>query len=315
VRDAQEVDFVEAAQMMHVEACSQQNGAEWGLNRVAQRKMELHGQFRYDSKAGEGVDAYIIDTGIRATHQDFGTRAKMIANFVNDGQFTDCNGHGTHVAGTVGGTAYGVAKKVTLYGVKVLGCNGSGSNSGVIAGIDLSADEAQVSGRPSVINMSLGGSLSTATNAAVDAASNSGVTVVVAAGNSNADACNYSPASAKQVLSVGATTVASKGGVQEDARSTFSNYGSCVHIFAPGQNIKSTWIDDNTDVNTISGTSMASPHVCGLAALYISYSGKSKPADVKAQLINDATTSEIDLLCVNSACNKSPNRMAFVGCE
>jgi len=314
VRNAPEVDYVEAAQMMHASACSQQTNAIWGLTRVAQRKMELHGKFPYDATAGGGVDAYIIDTGILDTHVDFENRAKMLANFVNDGIFTDCNGHGTHVAGTVGGKTYGVAKKVNLFGVKVLGCTGSGSNAGVIDGIKYATTQGKNSGRPSVINMSLGGSLSTATNQAVDEASKNGITVVVAAGNSNADACNYSPASAKEVLCVGATTVASKGGTQEDARATFSNYGSCVKIFAPGQNIQSAWIDDNTDTNSISGTSMASPHVCGLAALYISATGKSDPTTVKNALTDGATPSEIDLLCSNSACNKSPNKMAFVGC-
>jgi len=315
VRSADEVAHVEADQMMHVAAsCHQQTGSEWGLSRLWQRTMSLHGKFTYDSTGGAGVNAYIVDTGIRVTHSDFAGRCSWGANFVNDGKNTDCNGHGTHVAGTVGGTTYGVAKKVTLIAVKVLGCTGSGTNSGVIAGIDYSAESAIESGKPSVINMSLGGSLSTATNAAVDAANDAGIVVVVASGNSNADACGFSPASAKKVLSIGATTIADNGGQMEDARSTFSNYGSCVHLFAPGQNIKSAWIDDNSDTNSISGTSMASPHVCGLAALYMSASGQSNPETVKTHIKNSATTNEIDLLCANSACNKSPNKMAYIHC-
>jgi subtilisin family serine protease len=312
VRAASEVDYVEAVQMMHVaQSCDVQKPSEWGLTRVTQRVMDLHGEYRYNTVGGTNVNVYVIDTGILDTHTDFGGRAKQLVNYVNDGKNVDCNGHGTHVAGTIGGTVYGIAKKANLFGVKVLSCSGSGTNDGVIKGINYVTTSGT---RPAVINMSLGGGLSTAVNAAVDAAFDAGVLPVVAAGNSNADACNYSPASSKKVLTVAASAIANKQGNNEDARASYSNYGTCVDIFGPGSSIKSAWIKSNTDTNVISGTSMASPHVCGVAALYMSVSGKSDPQTVKDALIDGATGSEVDLICTNSACDKTPNKMVYSVC-
>ena len=202
----------------------------------------------------------MIDTGIRASHQEFAGRIGNGFTAITDGQGTnDCNGHGTHVAGTTGGTTYGVAKQVTLHPVRVLSCSGSGSNSGVIAGVDwVTANHV----KPAVANMSLGGGVSTALDNAVQNSIAAGVSYAVAAGNSNANACNYSPARAANAVTVGSTT-------SSDARSSFSNFGTCVDLFAPGSSITSAWYTSNTATNTISGTSMASPHVAGALALYL----------------------------------------------
>jgi len=225
---------------------------------------------------------------------------------------TDCNGHGTHVAGTVGGTTYGVAKKVTLVGVKVLGCTGSGTNAGVISGIDYAANNRK--GRPGVANMSLGGGKSQATNNAVAAAVRSGLTMVVAAGNENQDACNVSPASEPLAVTVGSTEVSDDDAIQEDARSSFSNFGTCVKIMAPGSLIKSAWYTSNSATNTISGTSMASPHVCGAAALVLSENPTATPAQVLASLSDASTVGEINMVCSTTACRNTPNKMLFSAC-
>lgn len=232
--------------------------ASWGLDRIDQRTLPLNNLYN-SAVTGAGVHAYIIDTGIRATHQEFSGRMGAGYDFIDtDPDPADCNGHGTHVAGTVGGITYGVAPDVTLHAVRVLDCGGSGTTSGVIAGIDwVIANHI----KPAVINMSLGGGVSTAMNDAVARAHAAGITVVVAAGNSNADACSHSPASAPEAITIGSTT-------SLDARSSFSNFGTCVDIFAPGSSITSAWIGNDTASNTISGTSMASPHVAGAAALY-----------------------------------------------
>lgn len=277
-------------------AYATQSPVTWGLDRIDQRNLPLSNSFTY-TRNGAGVHAYIIDTGIRATHVEFTGRVGAGRDIVgNDNDPNDCNGHGTHVSGTVGGTTYGVAKGVTLHAVRVLNCAGSGSNSGVIAGIDWVRLNHV---KPAVANMSLGGGASSAIDQAVANAVGAGVTMVVAAGNSNANACNYSPARAPSAITVGATT-------STDARASYSNFGSCLDIFAPGSSITSAWRTSNTATNTISGTSMASPHVAGVAALYLAGNTGASPATVANALIAAATTG-----VVTGAGTGSPNRLLF----
>jgi len=278
IRRNPSVLFIE--QDMTMEASVTQSGATWGIDRIDQRTLPLSGTFTY-SQTASGVFAYIVDTGIRSTHTEFSTRVLAGRNFVSGKNTTeDCNGHGTHVAGTVGGTKYGVAKGVRLIPVRVLGCNGSGTNSGVIAGVDYVAKD--VGRRPAVANMSLGGGISTALDAAVSNAIAAGVTFVVAAGNSNADACLSSPARVPSAITVGATS-------DVDARASFSNWGNCLDIFAPGVNITSAWSSGNTAVSTISGTSMAAPHVAGVAALILSASPNASPSTIATTIANSAS--------------------------
>ncbi len=245
------------------------------------------------------MTAYIIDTGIRPTVSDFGGRASIGTDTVGDGQNgVDCNGHGTHVAGTIGGTKYGVAKSVSLVAVRVLDCSGSGTWSGVIAGIDWVTAHHTAN---AVANMSLGGGASSAVDTAVANSVASGVTYAVAAGNSNADACTSSPARAPSAITVGATT-------STDARASYSNFGTCVDLFAPGSGITSDWNTSDTATNTISGTSMATPHVVGSAALYLGDNKGSSPATVTTALLNAATPNK-----VTAAGAGSPNLLDFVG--
>ena len=242
----------------------------WGLDRLDQRDLPLNGSFTYPN-TGAGVTAYIIDTGIRTSHSDFGGRATWGINTTGDGNNTDCNGHGTHVAGTVGGSQYGVAKGVKLIAVKVLNCAGSGSFSGVVAGIDWVTSHHQP-GQPAVANMSLGAYGSdTASENAVRSSIADGVTYAIASGNSNDNACNYTPARVGEAITVNAST-------NTDARASFSNFGTCTDVFAPGQNITSAWISSDTATNTISGTSMAAPHVAGAAALVLGATPQATPA-------------------------------------
>lgn len=262
-------------------AVGTQTSPPWGLDRIDQANLPLNQTYNYPDQAGQGVNVYIVDTGINATHSDFSGRVGAGYDYVDgDSNPDDCNGHGTHVAGTIGGTTYGVAKKVTLHAVRVLDCGGSGTWSNVISGIDWV--RLNHSGA-SVANMSLGGSKNQAVNDAVTNAIAAGVTFAVAAGNSNADACSYSPSSTPTALTVGATD-------NTDARASFSNYGTCLDIFAPGVNILSSWIGSNSATNTISGTSMASPHVAGAAALYLGSSPSATPAQVAAALTAAATS-------------------------
>lgn len=277
-----------------------QNNATWGLDRIDQRDLPRNGTYTFNF-TGSGITAYIIDTGIRATHTDFGGRVNVGAGFtsINDGRGTsDCNGHGTHVAGTVGGATWGVAKSVTLVPVRVLNCNGSGTTSGVVAGIDYVTSHHQA-GTPAVANMSLGGGASSSIDTAVNNSINDGVTYVVAAGNSNANACNYSPARVPNAITVGSTTTS-------DARSSFSNFGTCVDIFAPGSGITSAWATTDTATNTISGTSMASPHVAGVAALVLQDNPGASVSTVTSAIINNATLNK-----VTNAGSGSPNRLLF----
>ncbi len=288
------VAYVEPDQVVH--AFPSQTPATWGLDRIDQRDLPLNNTYNYN-QTGQTVHAYIIDTGMRATHQQFTGRVGNGADFVGDGQGTnDCNGHGTHVAGTTGGTTYGVAKLVTLHAVRVLNCQGSGTNSGVIAGVNwVTANH----GSPAVANMSLGGGISTALDSAVTNSVNSGVSYAVAAGNSNANACNSSPARAPAANTVGSTT-------STDARSSFSNFGTCLDIFAPGSSITSSWNTSDTATNTISGTSMASPHVAGAIALYLQTNPGATPSAVTNALIANSTLNH-----VTNAGSGSPNRLLY----
>jgi len=280
------VAYVEADGEVH--AVTTQSSATWGLDRIDQRALPLSGTFTY-TNTGSGVNAYIIDTGIRFSHGDFGGRATSGYDAIDGGTADDCNGHGTHVAGTVGGSTWGVAKSVTLVGVRVLDCDGSGSWSGVIAGVDwVTANHA--AGAPAVANMSLGGGASSAVDTAVRNSIADGVSYAVAAGNGNMagiaqDACKYSPARVAEAMTIGATD-------KTDRKASWSNYGNCVDWFAPGVSITSAWHTGDTATNTISGTSMATPHVAGVAALYLQSSPGASPSTVRDALYN-ATTKAI----------------------
>ncbi len=296
LRGNPDVAFIEADQRVSIDAT--QSPATWGLDRIDQRNLPLSNSYTYDA-TGSGVTAYIIDTGIRASHSELGGRVGSGYTAISDGNGTnDCHGHGTHVAGTVGGSTYGVAKQVTLRPVRVLDCAGSGSTSGVIAGVDWVTSN-HAAGTPAVANMSLGGGVSSALDTAVTNSINDGVTYAVAAGNENTNACNGSPSRVGAALTVGSTT-------STDARSSFSNYGTCLDLFAPGSSITSAWHTSDSATNTISGTSMATPHVAGVAALYLQGNPSASAATVSSAIVNGATSG-----VVTGAGSGSPNRLLY----
>ncbi|KAL6044470.1 Regulatory P domain of the subtilisin-like proprotein convertase [Balamuthia mandrillaris] len=319
VKYVQENQVVRAIQLKG-ESCSQQSiEVPWGLDRIDQRSVDLTGKFRYKSSAGQNVDAYIIDTGIQVTHKQFEGRAEWGTNTAGDGQGRDCHGHGTHVAGTVGSLYYGVAKKTTLIAVKVLACDGYGSDATVIAGVEWATNHhhSKQNKRPSVANMSLGGGFSPALNEAVNASITAGITYAVAAGNDDYDACFVSPASVETAITVGATEIANIKSYEKDARSYYSNYGSCLSVLAPGTLIKSTWIgESDEEVKTISGTSMASPHVAGVAALFLDVNPEATPKDVKGFILDNALEGKVVLGCepTESTCPQTPNRLLYFAC-
>ncbi|MFH0179306.1 S8 family peptidase [Streptomyces cacaoi] len=272
-----------------------QSSAPWGLDRVDQTSLPLSGTYTYPDTAGSGVTAYVIDTGVRITHSQISGRASYGYDAVDgDTTASDGNGHGTHVATTIAGSTYGVAKKAKIVAVRVLDNAGSGTTAGVIAGIDWVTNNHS---GPSVANLSLGGGASTTLDTAVRNSIASGVTYAVAAGNSSANASSYSPARVTQAITVGATT-------STDARASYSNYGSVLDIFAPGSSITAGWYTSDTATNTISGTSMATPHVAGAAAVYLAGHTSATPAQVATALVNGATSN-----VVTSPGTGSPNKL------
>ncbi|EXE50097.1 MULTISPECIES: S8 family peptidase [Acinetobacter] len=285
---------VENDTVVNIDATTQTN-PDWGLDRIDQKALPLNSTYSY-SQTGTGTTAYIVDTGILSTHQEFSGRVLNGYTAISDGNgTTDCNGHGTHVAGTVGGTTYGVAKNVKLVPVRILGCDGSGASSNVIAGLDWILKNGS---KPAVVNMSLGGAASSSLDSAVENLYNNGYVMVVAAGNSNTDACTSSPARTSNAITVAATD-------NTDTRASYSNYGSCVDIFAPGSQINSSWIGSNTATKVLNGTSMATPHVAGVVAELLQSTPTATPQTITSNLLNQATS---DVVKNPSG---SPNRLLY----
>ncbi|TWP44782.1 S8 family serine peptidase [Lentzea tibetensis] len=274
---------------------TQQNPPSWGLDRVDQRDLPLSNSYTYDTTASS-VTAYVIDTGVRTTHQTFGGRATWGTNTSGDGNNSDCHGHGTHVAGNIGGSQYGLAKAAKVVAVKVLNCQGSGTTAGVVGGIDWVTANAV---KPAVANMSLGGGADATLDSAVRRSIAAGITYAIASGNSNTDACTTSPARVTEAITVNAST-------RTDTRASFSNFGTCTDIFAPGEGITSSWNTNDTATNTISGTSMATPHVAGAAALWLETHRTDTPAQVAAGLFAASTANK-----VTNPGTGSPNRLLF----
>ncbi|RKP08646.1 putative subtilase-family protease [Thamnocephalis sphaerospora] len=296
LRKDNRVELVEPQRIMEI-AAIQPSPPSWGLTRISQRTPSIPGPYVYPDSAGRDIDVWVIDTGIQTSHTDFEGRAIFGASFVDGEANTDLNGHGTHVAGTVAARSYGVAKQAKVFAVKVLNAQGAGSNAGVIAGIQYVVQNAR-RGR-AVINMSLGGGRSTAMDAAVAAAVAANIPVIVAAGNSARDACDFSPAGAVGAFAVAASDIT-------DTQASFSNYGRCAKLYAPGVAITSLWIGSDGVTRTISGTSMASPHAAGVAALYMSAGTINTVAALYEALVTSATP---DLIKQSSP--NTPNRLLY----
>ncbi|HCQ9538101.1 TPA: S8 family peptidase [Acinetobacter baumannii] len=285
---------VESDTIVNIDATTQSN-PDWGIDRIDQKALPLNSTYSY-LQTGSGSTAYIVDTGILSSHQEFSGRVLSGYTAISDGNgTTDCNGHGTHVAGTVGGTTYGVAKSVNLVPIRILGCDGSGASSNVIAGLDWILKNGK---KPAVVNMSLGGATSSSLDSAVENLFNNGYVMVVAAGNSNTDACSSSPARVSKAITVAATD-------NTDTRASYSNYGSCVDIFAPGSQINSSWIGSNTATKILNGTSMATPHVAGVVAEMLQSTPTASPQTISTNLLNQASSNVV------KNPSGSPNRLLY----
>lgn len=285
---------IENDTVMKIDATTQSN-PDWGLDRIDQKALPLNSAYSY-LQTGSGTTAYIVDTGILSSHQQFSGRVLSGYTAISDGNgTTDCNGHGTHVAGTVAGSTYGVAKNVNLVPIRILGCDGSGASSNVIAGLDWILKNGK---KPAVVNMSLGGDASTSLDSAVENLFDNGYVMVVAAGNSNTDACSASPARVSKALTVAATD-------STDTRASYSNYGSCVDIFAPGSQINSSWIGSNTATKVLNGTSMATPHVAGVVAEMLQSTPTATPQTISTNLLNQASSNVV------KNPSGSPNRLLY----
>lgn len=285
---------VENDTIMKIDATTQSN-PDWGLDRIDQKNLPLDSAYSY-LQTGSGTTAYIVDTGILSTHQQFSGRVLSGYTAISDGNGTnDCHGHGTHVAGTVGGSIYGVAKNVSLVPIRILGCDGSGASSNVIAGLDWILKNGK---KPAVVNMSLGGEANASLDSAVENLFNNGYVMVVAAGNSNTDACSSSPARVSKAITVAATD-------STDTRASYSNYGSCVDIFAPGSQINSSWIGSNTATKVLNGTSMATPHVVGVVAEMLQSTPTATPQTISTNLLNQASNNVV------KNPSGSPNRLLY----
>ncbi|EHU1907538.1 S8 family peptidase [Acinetobacter baumannii] len=285
---------VESDTIVNIDATTQSN-PDWGLDRIDQKALPLNSTYSY-LQTGSGTTAYIVDTGILSSHQEFSGRVLSGYTVISDGNgTTDCNGHGTHVAGTVGGTTYGVAKNVNLVPIRILGCDGSGASSNVIAGLDWILKNGK---KPAVVNMSLGGEANASLDSAVENLFNNGYVMVVAAGNSNTDACSSSPARVSKAITVAATD-------STDTRASYSNYGSCVDIFAPGSQINSSWIGSNTATKVLNGTSMATPHVVGVVGEMLQSTPTATPQTTSTNLLNQASNNVV------KNPSGSPNRLLY----
>jgi len=308
------VMYVEQDQVMQLAQEVVQENAPWHLDRICRESVnDMDGDYYYRASAGSGVTAYIIDTGIRCTHVEFKTnRCTFGYDATNEGLF-DGNGHGTHVASLVAGVVSGVAKKTTVVAVKVLTAGGSGTTAGVVAGVNWATNTYLAGGKkPSVSNMSLGGGKSQALDDSVIASVGKGLSYAIAAGNENQNACNVSPANVKVAVTVGSTTLEDSASSSIDERSSFSNFGTCVDVFAPGSLIPGAWMTSDTAMKTISGTSMASPVVAGVMSLVLGDNPTITPAQLHEIIKNEATKGVIDLLCgTNAICHQSPNLLVY----